>query len=58
MKTKITLAAIAIAMSMPADASRIIEVAKSYGVDHKAVINELNEMLAAEIVAEQDMSNL
>lgn len=45
MNDKIVLAAIAIAMQLPVDASHVMKVAKEYSVDHRAVMSAVNEML-------------
>lgn len=45
---KITLAAIAICMNLPMSSVEIMQVAKSYGVDHREIMTEVNEMMEAE----------
>lgn len=53
-KEKITLAAITIVMSLPISTMQIVEIAKSYGVDHREVMVEVDDMLKAEQVFELD----
>lgn len=55
MKTeKLTLAAIAVVMALPLSAVEIKNIAHGYGVDHREVMNEVDDMLKAERVFEND----
>jgi len=49
------LAAIAIAMQLPVDATNVERVAKEYSVDSRDVMAAVCEMLDVQSVAESDM---
>ena len=49
------MAAIAVIMSLPVSSKQIIEISKEYDVDHREVMNEVDDMLKAEEVFEMDM---
>lgn len=52
---KLTLAAIAVIMHLPMSSVEIKDIADEYGVDHREVMTEVDDMLKAEQVFETDM---
>lgn len=52
---RITLAAIAVIMSLPMRASEVIRISSDYGVDHKEVMHEVDDMLKAGQVFESEL---
>lgn len=52
---KLTLAAIAVIMHLPMSSVEIKGIADEYGVDHREVMTEVDDMLKAEQVFETDM---
>lgn len=57
MNKNIIAAAITVAMNMSGlNSNQVIEISKSYGVDHRDVMAEVLEMLQAETMADTDMN--
>lgn len=54
---KLTLAAIAIVMAMPLDDVQIKDIANEYGVDHREVMAEVDDMIKAEQAFAMDMDD-